>query len=291
MPKLVGDQDMSLPVFTRPRQKPYGQLHDHHPDHSFRGVLGLWEKFKMAEVQESDSPFCWLGDPGGILLYDRDTLEWLSDQQRYRVGLFANPEPPINGRINLPWTYWPRQTALTQLYHTRKPFTYGQRPHGVAFVGGTGNRSQGSHRRMSYWSHACDLFRFGINRDPYTPEEYIRTLRLSRYGLCLRGYGTKCHREIECLAMGVVPILTPGVGLSYHNPLQLGVHYLLARSVEEVRELARSVSMEQWGRMSEAGRRWYAENASPAGILKVTLEIGDGVKEKGCNATQVTLQP
>ena len=273
MPKLVGGKNMSLPVFTRPRQKPYGRFHDHHPDHSFRGVLGLWEKFKMAEVQESDSPFCWLGDPGGILLYDRDNLEWLSENQKYQVGLFANPEPPVNGRINLPWTYWPRYPGLTEVWHRVKPLSYDRRAHGVVFMGGYSTIYQRPWRRWTYWRQCCDLMRFGIRGDANTPEEYIRTLRLSRYGLCLRGYGTKCHREIECLAMGVVPILTPGVGLSYHNPLQLGVHYLLARSVEEVRELARSVSKEHWGRMSEAGRQWYADNASPRGILETTLSI------------------
>ena len=43
-----------------------------------------------------------------------------------------------------------------------------------------------------------------------------RTWRLiALYGLCLRGYGSKCSRKVELVVRGCVPLITPDVSLSY----------------------------------------------------------------------------
>ena len=106
-----------------------------------------------------------------------------------------------------------------------------------------------------------------------TASEYIRLLRRSRFGLCLRGNGAKCHREIELMSCGCVPILTPDVNLSYKNPPGLGTHYLLAGSAEEFKKLVEDTSEEQWTEMSANCLRWFDENCSVNGSFNVTRSI------------------
>ena len=62
-------------------------------------------------------------------------------------------------------------------------------------------------------------------------------LRESKYGLCLRGYGSKCHREVELMAFGTVPIVTPEVSVSsYMEPLIENTHYIKVTTPAELKE-------------------------------------------------------
>ena len=86
-------------------------------------------------------------------------------------------------------------------------------------------------------------------------------LRHSRYGLCLRGYGSKCHREVELMAFGTVPIVTPEVTVSsYMDPLIENVHYILVKTPEELKEKVSNSDKEQWNKMSVACYDWYQRN-------------------------------
>ena len=62
-------------------------------------------------------------------------------------------------------------------------------------------------------------------------------LRNSRFGLCLRGYGSKCHREVELMAFGTVPIVTQDVSINdFTDPPIEDVHYILVSSPDRVEE-------------------------------------------------------
>ena len=72
-------------------------------------------------------------------------------------------------------------------------------------------------------------------------------LRRSKYGLCIRGYGKKCHREVECMAWGTVPIITNDVCVSsYINPPKEGVHYIRAHDREDMKRKLSGVRPERW---------------------------------------------
>jgi hypothetical protein len=89
----------------------------------------------------------------------------------------------------------------------------------------------------------------------------------------LPGYGPKCNREIEYLALGVVPIVTPGVDLTYYEPLVENVHYLRVDRAEDIQDKINTLSEEQWSIMSNNGREWYERNCSPEGSYRVTERI------------------
>ena len=95
----------------------------------------------------------------------------------------------------------------------------------------------------------------------FSHEEYLMKLRNSRYGLCLRGYGSKCHREVELMAFGTVPIVTPEVTVSsYMESFIENIHYILVKSPEELKEQITNIDEEQWNKMSLACYEWYQRN-------------------------------
>tara|TARA_Y100000590_G_scaffold425470_1_gene533470 strand:+ start:3 stop:1919 length:1917 start_codon:yes stop_codon:yes gene_type:complete len=75
------------------------------------------------------------------------------------------------------------------------------------------------------------------------------------------------------MALGTVPILTPDVDITYYNGLTNGIHYLIAKTPEEVKLLVNSIDESKWTLMSNACQEWYKKNASIEGSFKTTMEI------------------
>jgi hypothetical protein len=108
----------------------------------------------------------------------------------------------------------------------------------------------------------------------YGPEEYLLALQGSKYGLCLRGFGPKCNREIELLAMGTVPLVTPGVDItSYAEPLLDGIHVLCVSDPADAKAKMAAISDVQWETMSKAGYSWWKRNASVEGSWARTKSL------------------
>jgi len=106
----------------------------------------------------------------------------------------------------------------------------------------------------------------------YSPSEYLDQLCKAKFGLCLAGYGQKCHREIEYYACGTVPIATPECDMTgYVTPPMEGVHYFRAKTPEDVHRIIATTSRATWDRMSHAGRTWWHENASAEGLFRLTV--------------------
>jgi hypothetical protein len=119
----------------------------------------------------------------------------------------------------------------------------------------------------------CDEFVHldGTAEYPYTHREYLERLSNARWGLCLAGFGKKCHREIECMAMGCVPVVAPEVDMgSYAEPPQEGLHYFRVADPADVKRVVAEVTAERWTVMSAACRDWWARNASADGLWQVT---------------------
>lgn len=224
----------------------------------------------VSSVTNSSNPHYWLNEVGDVLLYQWPTLEHLSPKTKYRLGLFANSTSPVNGMENKRWTFWPRNSTVNEQFFALGREGYDTNRYRCCFIGHIENKIQRGYRHLPYWSKCLDFLYVGRTLSNY---KYMRTLRESRYGLCLPGYGPHCHREIECMSVGTIPIFTPGVGNNYHEQLVQGKHYLFARSVEDVVEIVKSTSPDQWEEMSWQGMDWYWRNASPAGSFNRAKQI------------------
>ena len=78
--------------------------------------------------------------------------------------------------------------------------------------------------------------------------------------MCLRGYGSKCHRG-KLMAFGTVPIVTPEVTVeSYMEPLVENKHYITVKDEEEIVEKLKVIRESDWNLMSNACYEWYQRN-------------------------------
>jgi hypothetical protein len=189
--------------------------------------------------------------------------------------LAGNPDP--SDKVNAkPWIFWPRQPRLVEnLAYNLSRRGFRDRLDSLVFFGRVENDEQGQWRKdISGWLKICTKFSMPVGaKQPYAfnPQEYLEALSNSRYGLCLRGYGPKCNREIELLAMGTVPIVVEGVDMiHYVDPLIEGVHYIRVSGSDEAREKIGSIKESEWSAMSKAGHEWWKNNASVEGAWSKT---------------------
>ncbi len=253
-----------------------------HAGDSFRELAELWaERGYVSLERNATAAQVWLNGVGDTLLYDRPTLEWLRaappTEGRWKRALFGNPAPPKGEGVS-PWMFWPRRPRLVEKLVTLgipEQRGWEDRRAGLVFYGKAENKVQES-RRGGDWSAACEVWSMPKGSEPYpfTQEEYLVNLSQSRFGLCLAGFGLKCHREVECMAMGCVPVCATDVDMTnYADPPKEGEHYLRAATPEEAKKLVEAVPKEQWEAMSAAGRAWWARNASVEGSWELTRRL------------------
>jgi len=250
-----------------------------HAGDSFREMVSIWGERGYVNVKSVDGiSHVWFSGVGQVLLYDRPTLEWLhaspAEEQTWSVALFGNPAPPLRGS---PWTFWPRRPRIVEELAQKTRPTFSERTRRVVFYGKSENIVQLRNRTKSNWSSVCTDFvhlKSGTEKYPYKNEEYLERLRGSLFGLCLAGYGKKCHREIECMAMGCVPLVAEEVDMtSYAIPPIEGVHYLRVDGPDDLRKKTEEVDVDSWEKMSAAAFQWWKENASAEGMWALTKRL------------------
>lgn len=258
----------------------------YHAGDSFRETAQLWAERGYVNLQKTAGVgMVWLGGVGETLLYDRPTLEWLQKapkkERTFKVGLFGNPTPPEGGQA---WSFWPRRPRFVEELVAAGAAATGweARAHRLVFYGRSENAVQKARRTAADWGSAFTKERGdewvyvegAAAKYPFTQREYLERLATARFGLCLAGYGSKCHREVECMAMGCVPVVASEVDMtSYAEPPVEGVHYLRVTSPEEIEAAIAAVTPERWVQMSAAGRDWWARNASADGMWRLTQRL------------------
>ena len=203
--------------------------HNHVGD-TFRELVDLWEKNGYVEVVENaSSPFVWfdkIGE-GGVLLYDRPTMDWLPVEKplKFDYALFANSEYSGNSsdvdnsstQFTNNWIFWPRSPKILEQYASNELMYFSQRPFKTIFIGNIENRVQAKYREIAPWESVIEKFELTTgHQHKYSQREYLHLIQRAKFGLCLRGFGPKCNREIELMALGVVPLITADVGLTVY---------------------------------------------------------------------------
>ena len=197
--KILNDNELELPIIYVPQHEGFFN----HAGDSFREMIDLWsEKGYINKIYGSNKNV-WLNGVGEILLYDRPNYDWLkksdSYEQVWKKALFGNPKPI--GPNSSVWTFWPRRPRLIEAMLSKKTI----KTKNIVFYGCIENALQDANRNKYDWSTCCDDF--VLSSEPkYTQQEYLDKLSEAKYGLCLAGFGKKCHREVECMAFGTVPI-------------------------------------------------------------------------------------
>ena len=265
------------------RQKitmPVGQTGFHgHSGDSFREMVSLWAERGYVDVIESnETPYVWWGNPGDILLYDRANFDWIrKTPAKYTKILCGNPDAnEINNGVQ--WSFWPRRPKMLESQVAQGIQPWANRITNMVFYGRVENSVQQQHRSNEL-SKACDEFDMPIGANQpykYAQKEYLDRVSRAKYGLCLAGFGPKCNREIECMALGTVPVVAPDVDMEkYCNPPKEGIHFIRLNSFdpEEARVKLQDISQEKWEEMSRACHTWWKENCSAEGLFAVTKAL------------------
>ena len=258
----------------------------HHNNDSYRGLPMLMkDQNKDVDVKYDDKTIhCWL-EPN-ILTYDRPSLEWCNQEiVTSSLMLLGNGDIQVEGHqlkskmptLNIkPWIFWPRKPMLLEkVLKTKGILSYDERTIESIFIGNFENNVQEKFRNTNAsWENVLTEYHCTKGqKHKFSHEEYLMKLRHSRYGLCLRGYGSKCHREVELMAFGTVPIVTPEVTVSsYMEPLIENVHYILVKTPDELKQKVASIDKEQWSKMSTACYEWYQRNVHSKNCWKNMIE-------------------
>ena len=271
---------LDVPTLWMPRKSLTGFFG--HPGDSFRELAQIWSERGYIKVVEHPSAVSiWLKEVGDVLLYDRPTLQWLQasppNEQLWKQALFGNPSP--FGANSKSWMFWARRPRLVEEIVAAKLPERGfqERSQRLVFYGKIENSIQERRRTGADWESACSEFVMPKGDEkPYvfTQKEYLERLTTAKFGLCLAGFGKKCHREVECMAMGAVPVVAPDVDMTnYANPPQEGVHYIRIQTPDEAKTMTETISEDQWAQMSAACRQWWKDNASAEGSWLLTKRL------------------
>jgi hypothetical protein len=271
-PKVISE--VPKLIMPAPQDGFYGHAGD-----SFRETARIWAKRGYVDIVEKPVCQVWLGGVGETLLYDRPTLQWLERaaeaERKWKQALFGNPGPAKGGKA---WSFWPRRPELVEeLVAAGLPTnSWETREKNLVFYGRSENAVQRERRTKADWAAACDDFTHrisSVDKYTYTQKEYLERLANAKYGLCLAGYGYKCHREIECMAMGCVPVVSPEVDMNNYadQPIE-GLHYFRVQTPEEAKAIVETTA-ERWTVMSAACRDWWQRNASADGMWELTKRL------------------
>ena len=256
-------------VINSPKQ-PLPSIFRHKND-SFRELMILWKvKNKDIKIEYSKEEHVWLRP--NLLLYDRPTLEWMNNNvMKCSIiylgnGSMKNEGEKLNRelkKIVKPWIFWPRRPmVLEKVLKDEGILGYDERSCNTIFIGNFENSVQERYRDKNNWESVLDEYHCTKgSTHKFTQKEYLMKLRSSRYGLCLRGYGSKCHREVELMAFGTVPVVTSEVSIvDYYDPPIINTHYLLVKDEEDLKSQINEIGKERWREMSEACAEWYKRN-------------------------------
>jgi hypothetical protein len=257
---------------------------NHKSNCSFRELIDIWQEKGYCSVEYSPDIFCWANSYKNILLYDYDTLRELNKTNNinYKFGLFANTVCTTDKCK--PWIYFPKSPRMIDNIRKKNLLNYKNRTIESIFLGRIENKTQGKNRNKNYWNNAnLEIFYCAeLNKNEnylYSKEKYLEKLSHSKFGLCLPGFGPKCHREVELIGMGAIPIFTPGVDNTYHEPLIENMHYIYASCPEEIIPKIKSISQEKWTEMHILGQEWYERNISIKGSFLTTQKILSSMEE------------
>jgi hypothetical protein len=265
-----------LPLITVPEG--FKGVHEHTGD-SFREMVQMWRERGWVRVESSTkTPFVWWGKEGETLMYDRATWFWLEEAKpKYKKILAGNPDPSIVPQAHA-WSFWPRHPKALEARVEQGLPTYAERTQTLVFYGEIENEVQAKYRRNAL-QEACDDFVMptgAAKPHHYSQEEYLNKLATAKFGLCLAGFGPKCNREMECMALGTVPVVAPDVDMSnYANPPQEDVHFIRLPSYnpQEAKSCIANVTEDEWAKLSAAAHQWWQQNASCAGLFELTKRM------------------
>jgi len=262
--------------------------------HGFYDLVMEWNRRGWCDIKQHNGPYYWINKIGSILFFDRDQVADLIDKKRvnprwegevpYKYAFFTNEYNLENDR-NFKFEYWSyHPVELEQKSKEKGVRPYPERSIDSIFLASIENETQEYFRnKFQGWETSIDEFYIAdkLNKKEsakYSFEEYLEKISHAKFGVCMRGNGPKCYREVEYAAFGTPLIITEGVDTNYPVPLVEGTHYFFAKNKEDIEKYVKDTDAKTWEKMSKAVRKWYEENFTTEAMfnhLKEKIETLD----------------
>lgn len=256
-----------------------GKQTPQHKGDTSRELIDMWEESGYCEIirGQVNDVFLWANEPNDVLLYEYpriDSYPYLPE--KWNKGLFGNMQ--FSSPNAFPWIFWARHPRKLEEKIKEGIRSYEERDIESVFIGKVENQIQIANRTRHDWSSCVEVFEMPIEMGnsltwPYSQDEYLDMISCSKFGLSLAGFGPKCNREIEYMGLGVVPVVTEEVCMTYHDPLIEGEHYFRIKNPDEFSKIVNSTSKFKWKEMSYNCIEWYDKNCSRKGSFQTTEEI------------------
>ena len=271
------DNCWHIKIPSQPRQGIWNHNND-----SFRELAKLLAKNNSdIKLSNINSGHCWLAP--NICLYDRPTTEWFNQELTHSsVILLGNGDINKEGKLLTqnglkvkPWIFWPRNPIKYEGHLDNNPRRlYKERQLETIFIGNIENDTQNNFRNTTLdWGSVLSEYHCTKGtQHKFTPEQYMHKLSSAKFGLALRGYGSKCHREVELMGLGTVPIITPEVSItSYMDPPEEGKHFIRCNNPKDLKEILSKITEEEWEVMSKNCYEWYQKNVHSKNVMTMML--------------------
>ena len=242
-----------------------------HKDDSFRELCYLLKNIK---INKTNCNLVFFGNNKQILLYDIPKLDKIdlnhNDIKNTKYILIGNgsKEDEIQklkqvGFKTNPFIFWSRRPQILENFILKPSKTFKERIYNSIFIGNIENSIQAKHREdKKQWKDYIDFFHC-INgfQHSFTQEAYLEKIANSKFGLSFEGYGKKCNRDIELMALGTVMLRVPTLNVdSYYEPLIENIHYINITKKEEIKFIVNNITEEKWTYMSNECKKWYYRN-------------------------------
>ena len=112
-----------------------------------------------------------------------------------------------------PFIFWGRRPNLLENQELSQ-----ERKHTIIYIGNIENSVQEEYRKGDWEPYIDKYIQTKGMKHALSQSEYLQEMSQAKFGYCPRGYGSKTNREIECLALGVVPIFTDDTSIDYIKP-------------------------------------------------------------------------
>lgn len=256
-----------------------GKQTPQHKGDTSRELIDMWEESGYCEIirGQVNDVFLWANEPNDVLLYEYDRYDMYPNlPEKWNRGLFGGMQHV--SEKSSPWIYWARHPRKLESKINEGILSYEDREIESIFLGKIENPVQLSHRTKHDWGSVVEVFEMPIMMGnsvqwSYSQDEYLDMVSQSKFGLCMAGFGPKCNREIEYMGLGVVPVVTEDVCVTYYDSLIEGEHYFRIKNPDEFNDVVNSTSKFKWKEMSYNCVEWYDRNSSRMGSFKMTERI------------------
>jgi hypothetical protein len=228
-------------------------------------IFSKWKEEFNVDLTYSDSENILIND--NIILYPYE-----------KHKNFKSIQKVIHTNLpNSKWCYFNKNSMDLDYHNIDDSYSFENRNIKTIFHGKI-NSEEKIKIRSKNWSKNIENFSLEFEEFSLSQNDYIDLLKKSIFGICLKGDSKRSSHLLDYLALGVIPLITSDIDISFYDNLIKGLHYFNIESPEDIKEIVENTNKEHLILMSNECKKWYRNNCSISGSYKNLLLLIDKIK-------------